>query len=207
MLRPLPLDFTPGTKFEYSNSNFYLLGYIVEKVSGLPYATYLQKDILAPLLLQQPGYDSSHPDLRTHAAGYSSWKSEAPYTDMSWPFAAGALYSTVVDLWHWDQALLSNTLITKAATASMLAPHATLCAGGGACPYMAIEKQYGYGWFRGTLGGHPVIDHGGDIPGFTAMNEFMPNDGIIIVVLSSQANSGASSFLGQALAQLMLGQS
>jgi hypothetical protein len=56
------------------------------------------------------------------------------------------------------------------------------------------------------LRGHLVVDHGGDINGFTAMNEFMPTDGIIIVLLSNQANSGASSFLGQALAQIMLGQ-
>jgi CubicO group peptidase (beta-lactamase class C family) len=207
LLRPLPLDFTPGTRFEYSNSNFYLLGYIVERVSGQAYATYLQQGIFAPLLLQQTGYDTNHPDLRTHAVGYSSWRTTAPYVDISWPFAAGALYSSVVDLWHWDEALLGDTLISRAATAAMLAPHATTCAAGVPCPYGALEAQYGDGWFRGVLGGHLVLDHGGDINGFTAMNEFMPNDGITIVLLSNQGNSGASSFLGQALAQIMLGQS
>lgn len=208
LLRNLPLDFTPGTKFEYSNSNYYLLGYIIEQVSGQTYATYLQKGIFAPLLLQQTGYDANHPDPRTHALGYSSWNSVAPYADMSWPFAAGALYSSVVDLWHWDQALTSDTLISKAATSDMLAPHTTTCAVGAAtCPWNRTEAHYGYGWFRGMLGGHLVIDHGGDINGFTAINEFMPSDGITIVLLSNQANSGASSFLGLALARIMLGQS
>lgn len=207
LLRPLPLDFTPGTTFEYSNSNYYLLGYIIAQVSGQTYARYLQQGIFAPLLLQQTGYDTTHPDLRTHALGYASWHTVAPPVDMSWPFAAGALYSGVVDLWHWDKALLNDTLISKAATADMFAPHVTTCAAASvACPYNAETARYGYGWFSGLLGDHLVIDHGGDINGFTAMNEVMPHDGITIVLLSNQANSGASSFLGLALAQLMLGQ-
>ena len=207
LLRPLPLDFTPGATFEHSNSNYYLLGAIIEQVSGHAYARYLQQGIFAPLLLQQTGYDTNHPDLRTHALGYASWQTVAPPVDMSWPFAAGALYSSVVDLWRWDEALLGDTLISQAATADMLAPHATTCvAASVACPYNAATARYGYGWFSGLLGSHLVIDHGGDINGFTAMNEFMPHDGITIILLSNQANSGASSFLGLALAQIMLGQ-
>ena len=208
LLRPLPLDFTPGTTFEYSNSNYYLLGDIIAQVSGQTYATYLQQRIFAPLLLQQTGYDTNHPDLRTHAVGYASWHTVAAPVDMSWPFAAGALYSSVVDLWHWDEALLSDTLLSRAVTAAMLAPHATTCAVGAAtCPWNSMEAHYGYGWFSGTVAGHLVIDHGGDINGFTALNEVMPPDGITIVLLSNQANSGASSFLGLALTRIMLGQS
>lgn len=208
ILRPLPLHFTPGTRFEYSNSNYYLLGVIIQQVSGQPYATHLQQSILMPLLLEHTGYDADHPDPRTHAIGYASWHTVAPYVDISWPFAAGALYSSVVDLWHWDQALLSDTLISSSATAEMLAPHVATCpASANVCPYNATTRHYGYGWFSGMLGGHLVIQHGGDINGFTAMNEFMPNDGITIVLLSNQADSGASTVLGLALAQLMLGQS
>jgi CubicO group peptidase (beta-lactamase class C family) len=186
----------------------YLLGYIIEQVSGQAYAAYLQRGIFAPLRLQQTGYDADHPDLRTHALGYSSWNTVAPPVDMSWPSAAGALFSSVVDLWHWDEALLSDTLISRAATADMLAPHVTTCAVGAAtCPSNSTQAHYGDGWFRGMLGGHLVIDHGGDINGFTAMNELMPHDGITIVLLSNQANSGASSFLGLALTQIMLERS
>jgi CubicO group peptidase (beta-lactamase class C family) len=208
LLRPLPLDFTSGAKFAYSNSNYYLLGIIIEEVSGQTYASYLQQHILAPLLLQQTGYDANHPDLRTHAVGYASWSSPAPFVDIAWPFAAGALYSSVVDLWHWDEALLSDTLIAKAATTDMLAPHATTCpTSPAACPENSTQSHYGYGWFSGTLGSHQVIDHSGGINGFTAINEIMPEDGITIVLLSNQENSGAGSFLGLALAQIMLGQS
>ena len=104
--------------------------------------------------------------------------------------------------------MTSDTLISKATTTDMLVAHVTTCpAAGVACPYTAKTAHYGCGWFRGQLGGHLVIDHGGDINGFTAMNEFMPQDGVTIVVLSNQANSGASSFLGLTLAQLTLGQS
>jgi CubicO group peptidase (beta-lactamase class C family) len=208
LIKRIPLDRAPGTSFEYSNYNFDLLGSIIEQVSGQTYAAYLQQSIFAPLLLQQTGYDVDHPDLRTHALGYSAWSTVAPYVDISWPFAAGALYSSVVDLWHWDETLLSDTLILRTATTDMLAAHTTTCpAGAVACPYNATAARYGYGWFSGTLSGHLVINHGGDINGFTAMNEFMPDDGIVIVLLSNQANSGASTFLGLALAQLMLGQS
>jgi len=87
----------------------------------------------------------------------------------------------------------------------MLAPYVTTCAADAApCPWNRMEAHYGDGWFSGLLGGHLVIDHGGDINGFTTMNAFMPHDGITIVLLSNQANSGASSFLGLALVQIML---
>jgi hypothetical protein len=90
----------------------------------------------------------------------------------------------------------------------MFAPHVATCAAGAeTCAWNSTQTHYGYGWFSGTLAGHLVINHPGDtVAGFTAINEVMPNDGITIVLLSNQANSGASTFLGLALAQIMLGQ-
>jgi CubicO group peptidase (beta-lactamase class C family) len=208
LIKRVVLDRAPGTAFEYSNANYDLLGYVVAQVARQPYATYLQRHIFSPLLLQRSGQVQGHPDPRLQALGYGAWGILAPYLDLSWVYAAGDLISTVVDLWRWDQALMSDTLIPEAATADMLAPHVATCpTGAAACPWNSEEAHYGYGWFSGTLAGHPVIDHGGDVPGFTAMNEFMPSGGITIVLLSNQADSGASSFLGLALAQIMLGQS
>ena len=104
----LPLEFTPGEKFNYSNSGYFLLGYIIEKVSGKSYEQYLQETILDPLKMVNSGYDHADVILKNRAAGYEKRGKKirnAPYLDMSIPYAAGSLYSTVEDLYLWDQAL------------------------------------------------------------------------------------------------------
>jgi CubicO group peptidase (beta-lactamase class C family) len=89
----------------------------------------------------------------------------------------------------------------------MFAPSVATCAARAkSCSWSSLQQHYTYGWFTGTIAGHQVLNHGGDAPGYTTMNTLMPNDGISIVLLSNQADSGASTFLGLALAQIMLGQ-
>jgi CubicO group peptidase (beta-lactamase class C family) len=90
-----PLDFSPGKKWSYSNSGYILLGYIIERVSGEPYATFLQKNIFTPLKMNHTGYDDSHPHLPTHATGYYAGYVKPEFYDMSVVYAAGALYSDV----------------------------------------------------------------------------------------------------------------
>lgn len=207
LVRGWPLDFAPGSSAEFSNTNYFLLGAIIERVSGQPYAAYLQRAIFTPLQLQGTGGDANYPDPRTHARGYSSWDTAAPYTDMSWWLGADVLYASAVDLWRWDEAVTHNTLISKAATTDMLAPRVARCARDArACPYPGLAAYLAEEWYRGTLEGHPIIGGGGDFPGFTASNRIMPDDGITIILLSNQADSGAGSYLGLALAQIMLGQ-
>jgi CubicO group peptidase (beta-lactamase class C family) len=191
LIKGLPLHFTPGTSFHHSNTNYFLLGYIIERVSGQPYTSYLQHAIFAPLLLQHTGYDTNHPDPRTHARGYAAWNTPAQYTDMSWWLGSGALYSNVIDLWHWDEALMNNILISKASTTDMLAPHVAACNAG--CGYPSLEANYSDGWSRSTLDGHLIINHGGDLTGFTTMNEFMPNDGITICLAGAMPKRNAFS--------------
>ncbi len=204
LLKSHPLDFAPGAHYEYSNSNFFLLAYIVEQVAREPYTAYLQQHIFNPLLLQHTGSDKNHPDPRQHALGYSTWAAPAPYVDMSWFFGAGTLYSTVTDLWHWDQALANDALISKASTADMFAAHATICtAGGGSC--LGFDQiAYGYGWSNGTIGGHVVVWHNGEVPGYKAMNAFLPREGITVVVLSNVESSGADD-IGVQLVKMVLG--
>jgi CubicO group peptidase (beta-lactamase class C family) len=206
LIKRIPLDRAPGTGYEYSNYNFDLLGYIIEQITHEPYATYLRQQILNPLLLQQTGYDTNHPDLRIHATGYATWGQPAPYIDLSWVYAAGALYSNVVDLWHWDQALQSDVLLSGATTTDMLAAHASMCAPHTAACEGFDSLAYGYGIVRATLAGHQTIWHNGEINGFTSMNMFFPNDGITIIVLSNLQVANATT-IGVHLGQLMLGAS
>lgn len=111
----LPLEFTPGEKFNYSNSGYFLLGYIIEKITGKTYEQYLQEVIFTPLKMVNSGYDHSDVILKNRAAGYErkgKLITNAAYLDMSIPYAAGSLYSTVEDLYLWDQALYTNKLST-----------------------------------------------------------------------------------------------
>ena len=110
------LQFEPGKKFAYSNSGYILLGYIIEKVTGKSYEQVLQENIFTPLKMNNTGYDHHRSVLKNRASGYEKngrHYVNANFIDMSVPYAAGALYSTVEDLYLWDQALYGNQLLRK----------------------------------------------------------------------------------------------
>lgn len=120
------LQFEPGTAFAYSNSGYFLLGVIIEKVTGKTYETVLQENIFTPLQMKNTGYASFFKILPRRAIGYDRWNLQyeaAPYLDMSLPYAAGALYSTVEDLALWDQALYSDKLLSAVSKAIMFTPY------------------------------------------------------------------------------------
>ena len=114
--RDKPVQFKAGTRHHYSNSGYLLLGDIIERASGLSYESFLDGNIFGPLEMADSGYDRHSKILPNRATGYREedkvW-SRAPYIDMGFPFAAGALYSTVEDLYRWDQALLDNRLLFR----------------------------------------------------------------------------------------------
>jgi CubicO group peptidase (beta-lactamase class C family) len=106
----LLLEFEPGSRFAYSNSGYFLLGVLIEKVTGKTYENVLQESIFKPLQMNNTGYDVFTTILPKRAMGYEKRGLNyvnAPYLDMSIPYAAGSLYSTVEDLALWDQALYS----------------------------------------------------------------------------------------------------
>ena len=175
----LPLDFEPGSKFSYSNSGYFLLGVIIEKVTGKPYAEVLKASILMPAQLQNTGYDLAGPILPKRASGYEKQTNgyiNAPYLDMSIPYAAGSLYSTVEDLYRWDQALYSDKLLSASGKATMYTPYL---------------DHYAYGWGIGkTKVGQLkdsllVIQHGGGINGFNTSISRFPTDKILVVLLNN----------------------
>ena len=112
-----PLDFKPGEKFKYSNSGYIVLGKIIDVASGPPYATFMKEAIFDPLEMHDTGYDNFATILKNRASGYSRLlgltPANATYIDMSIPHAAGALYSTVLDLLKWDRALDSEKLLPR----------------------------------------------------------------------------------------------
>lgn len=178
----LPLEFTPGEKFSYSNSGYFLLGYIIEKVSGKSYEQFLQETILKPLKMTNTGYDHSAIILKNRAAGYEKQNKKtinAPYLDMSIPYAAGSLYSTVEDLYLWDQALYTNQLLSEKSMESLFKPY-----------IKAWDDYYGYGWFihetnNGDKGKLKVIEHGGSINGFNTIISRVPADRNLVVLLNN----------------------
>jgi CubicO group peptidase (beta-lactamase class C family) len=203
-----PLDFKPGTRWRYSNSGYVLLGYIIEKVSGESYATFLQQHIFAPLRLSHTGYDQDHPALPHHATGYTSWDAPATYAAVSVYFAAGGLYSTVEDLYRWDHALLTRTVIPKTLVQTLFTPFVTICRehcdpfASGVHP---TRVSYGYGWGISQGGQRRAIGHPGRVEGFVALNQLYPDDKAIVIVLSN-LQSAALDVIGVAIAKDLFGK-
>lgn len=179
----LPLEFTPGEKFAYSNSGYFLLGYIIEKVSGKSYEQCLQDNILTPLKMNNTGYDHLETILKNRASGYEKKGkdySNANYLDMSIPYAAGSLYSTVEDLYLWDQALYTEQLLSTKNRELLF--NSYIPAGPG---------YYGYGWFINKVPNGEskdslmVVEHGGGINGFNTIVSRIPSDKNLVVLLNN----------------------
>ena len=157
------LQFEPGTKFVYSNSGYFLLGAILEEVSGASYEELLEDRIFKPLGMKNSGYAHSETVIPRRAAGYErspAGLQNARYYDMSIPFAAGALYSTVEDLFLWDQALYGERLLPAGLRDLLFKPNL---------------ENYGYGWVMLTpetgspYAGESIPMHGGAIFGFQSV--------------------------------------
>jgi len=149
----LDLLFEPGAKYSYSNSGFFLLGVILEKVAGKPYEQLLRERIFEPLGMKQSGYDSTRPILEKRASGYDATLDgyvNTSYLDMGEPYAAGSLYSSVDDLLLWDQALYGERVLSAASKEKMFTPGLS---------------NYGYA-FVIHKGAVTTIEHGGGINGF-----------------------------------------
>ncbi|MEP6735993.1 MAG: serine hydrolase [Chryseolinea sp.] len=177
------LRFEPGKKFEYSNSGYILLGYIIEKVTGKSYEQVLQENIFTPLKMNNTGYDHHRTLLKNRAIGYekNGWLYvNADFIDMSVPYAAGSLYSTVEDLYLWDQALYGNQLLKKENMDLLFTKH--ISTGWG---------HYGYGWNIGEMpiGNTPerieTVGHGGGINGFNTELTRILSDKSFIVLLNN----------------------
>jgi len=193
-LKKPPLDFEPGAKMSYSNSGYYLLGVIIEKVSGKTYADFLQENIFTPLGMKQTYYDDPQLIIMKRSAGCQKQAGKiinSSYTDMSVPYAAGSLASTTGDLLIWDQALYTEKLVSKKSIDEITAPEKG-------------DAGYGYGWSIGKRFGHKSVSHGGGIYGFATDISRYPDDKVTVVVLSN-IQSSPSGQISSNLAAIVFG--
>jgi CubicO group peptidase (beta-lactamase class C family) len=173
------LEFEPGSRFLYNNSGYFLLGAIIESVTEKPYEEVLKEQIFDPFGMSDSGYDRHSPIIPHRASGYSitfDGYLNAPYLDMSLPYAAGSLYSTVEDLYLWDQALYTEKLLSAKSKELLFTPYI---------------QGYGYGWGirEKNLPDSEVkltsISHGGGINGFNTWIERIIDDKQLIVLLNN----------------------
>ncbi|MEQ1893466.1 MAG: serine hydrolase domain-containing protein [Planctomycetota bacterium] len=197
--RELPLDFEPGTKWNYSNSGYYLLGMVIEKVAGVSYGEFLRETFFDPLKLTRTRYDSNGEVLLNRAQGYAFaegkfWNDQL--IGMSQPGAAGALISTGGDLVRWQIALVNGRAVKPSSYEEMTLPF--LLTGGG-------ETTYGLGLGLGAAAGASCVSHGGGIFGFNSFLGYWPDSQLSIAVISNSEQLRAEA-LALELAQLLLGK-
>jgi D-alanyl-D-alanine carboxypeptidase len=196
-----PLEFEPGTQFHYNNSGYFLLGAIIEKVSGLTYPRFVEQRIFTPLGMKDTAYEGFERSAAPRAKGYSAkgttFEPAAPMS-MSQPYAAGALVSTVGDLAKWDAAITAGKLIKPASWKLAFTPYK-----------LNPEKStgYGYGWGVRTFQGAPAIDHDGGINGFSTYALRLPQQKMFIAVLANRDSGGVHpEVLAQKAAGLAMGK-
>ena len=174
LFKDKPLDFSPGTGWNYSNSGYSLLGYIIEAVTKQPYEQSVHKYIFGPLKMTHSGFDFTHLKSPEKATGYFKVDDKtgavAPIVDSSVSFSAGAIYSTVGDLYLWHQALQHNSILSAKQQEKAYTP---------------VKNNYGYGWGIDSIEGKRKVGHGGGIHGFVTNISRVPADDVCIVLLSN----------------------
>lgn len=190
------LLFEPGTDYSYSNSGYYLLGQIIEKVSGITYEEYVRKNIFDKIGMDHSYFDSMTNIIPKRASGYDGQGGKfenASYYSRTWTKAAGDIMSTVDDMLIWDNALqdglvVSSDLLQKAWTPYMLP--------------LGLNTNYGYGWNVLNLNGNTVIEHGGAINGYLTNGIRVPELGLYIIAMTNYTGRSPVPFTHKILQRL-----
>jgi D-alanyl-D-alanine carboxypeptidase len=196
-----PFDFEPGDRYQYNNSGYFLLGAIIEKVSGLTYAEFVAKNIFEPLGMKNSGYDDPSQIVPNRAEGYTRKGGQirhAAYLSMTQPYAAGSLRSSVDDLALWDGAIAAGKLLKPETWKRAFTPNK---------PNKVDSAGYGYGWSMRDIQGHPAIEHGGAINGFNTYAVRLPQDKVYVAILGNEdAIQVSRAFLGEKIAAIAVGK-
>ena len=193
-----PLDFDPGTQYQYSNTNFNIVGLIVEKVSGQPFWSFLKSRVLDPVGLRHSiDLDTQHGQLEP--TGYFRYGlgplrpaiMEAP----GWYFADGEMAMPVRDLLTWDISVMNESLLQHSSYAAM--ETATKLKNG-------RDTSYGLGFTVGEQNGHRIVSHTGEVGGFVAANAVVPDQKFAVAVLTNQEASPAASAIARAITGAVL---
>jgi D-alanyl-D-alanine carboxypeptidase len=192
-----PLDFDPGTRWQYSNTNYTLAGMVVEKAGGMPFFEFVRSRILTPVGLQSASDFDARPTA-ANATGYVRYAlgplRAAPDAGSGWMWAAGELAMTASDLAKWDVSIIRRSLLNPESY-NQLETEVRLKNGAG--------TGYGLGVDVAMQGGRLLIEHSGEVSGFTAENMVFPEDSAAIVVLTNQDAAPASGAIARSIAQML----
>ena len=182
LIKDKPLDFEPGSKFSYSNSGYHILGYIIEKVTGKPYSAEVRELLFKPAAMTHSGFDFTHYNSPDKSVGYLALSKvahvPAPIVDSTVAFSAGAIYSTVHDLYNWNTSFNSGKILPIAVVEKA---------------YQPLKEKYGYGFFIDSIYGKRQVSHGGGIHGFVSQLTYIPEDKTSVVLLSNKPFSLGSA--------------
>lgn len=184
------LEFFPGETYQYSNSNYILLGAVIEQISGIRYGKFLESAILNPLKVEDSGMDNAPEILKDRAAGYQILGRalvNAPYLDMSNAYATGGMYSTIDDLFTFDQALYGDLLLDQEYQEIMYTPQFAADGSGG---------SYGLGWQLSENEDHRWVGHSGSINGFRVFLGRYLDDRVTIILLSNIETEDIGPIIG-----------
>ncbi|HJY63461.1 MAG TPA: serine hydrolase [Ignavibacteria bacterium] len=191
------LSFEPGTKWSYNNSGYFILGAVIEEVTGKTYEAVLKENILEPLGMANSGYDHSDMVYENKSIGYTgsfAGIQSARFIDMSIPYAAGSMYSTVEDMYKWDQALYTEKILKNESKEKMFTPGL---------------NNYGYGWGISEIAvgdvKKKVNAHSGGIFGFNTLIVRYPEDKHLIVILNNFDDGGATNELSKRIRLILYG--
>ncbi len=196
-----PFDFNPGDKFSYCNSGYYILGYIVSKISGKPYGEYLSDEFFKPLGMKNSGVYNNAKRPENEAVGYRYENGKAFKAndwDMTWAGGAGAIYSTVEDLFIWNEAIFNGKVLNQNSMKMAFTP---------AKSNSGQELSYGFGWFINDYRGLKFISHSGGLDGFLSYLVRQPDEKLTVAVLTNSTPAYESfdpGNVGQALVEYTL---
>lgn len=194
-----PMDFAPGEKWSYNNSAYFILGYVIEKASGMPYPEYVEKKIFAPLGMKNSYYGSMSKIILNRARPYQKRDNEfrnAEYLSLTQPYAAGSIMSTVDDLLTWNTAVHAGKLVKKETLQK---------AETGYKLNNGKPTYYGYGWGIDEIKGSPVYEHSGGIFGYTTNGIYFPKENVYVIVLTNRDDQGPED-LSIKMAALAIGK-
>jgi CubicO group peptidase (beta-lactamase class C family) len=173
------LEFKPGTSWNYNNTGYVMLGYIIEKISGKSYEDYVVENLFKPAGMSYSFYGSESKIIKNRVKGYKKEGNvyqNSNYISMTLPHAGGSLISTVDDLWKWNKSLYSYQFIKKEWLDKALTPY--ILPDG-------KSTNYGFGLSFGNIQGSKTIEHGGGIPGFSTDAMYLPSEDVFVAVFSN----------------------
>lgn len=194
LFKKYPADFEPGSNFNYSNSGYSILGYIIEKITKKPYEQVVRERILQPLQMTNSGFDFTHLNSKEKAKGYFSTPdhklTSAPIVDSTIAYAAGSLYSTTNDLYKWERAIYTNKILSPESWKAVFTPY---------------KRKYGYGWTIDSTHGRLTTAHSGGIDGFTSYLLRFPQEELVVIMMDNTMGTNLTK-ISRSLAAIVLNE-